>query len=77
MSTKISQYIPNETERQFIQAFTSLKESLITEVIEKNEPFDKHMWNVYHEIDALIERLYAGKEEIIYSQDKEKIEIIS
>jgi len=63
-------YKPNETERQFIQAFTSLKESLITELMERNEPFEKDMWNAYHEIDALIERLHAGEEKIIYSKNQ-------
>ena len=69
--------MPNETERQFIQAFTSLKESLITEVIQKNQPFDKDMWNAYHEIDALIDRLYKGEEEIIYKKENQKIDFIS
>ena len=60
-------YTPNETEHQFILAFTSVKESLIEEVVKQNQPFDKATWHAYHELDALISRLYAGEEEIIYT----------
>ena len=69
-------HTPNETETQFIDAFTSLKNSLISELVERNQPFDTEMWNTYQEIDALITRLYAGEEEIIYSE-KQKIDLIT
>ena len=64
------QHTPTEVEAQFISAFTNLKESLLSELLENNEPEDTQMWTTYHEIEALINRLYAGEEEIISPKDE-------
>ena len=60
---------PSDIEAQFISAFTNLKDTLLSELLENNEPEDTEMWTTYHEIESLIDRLYAGEEEIIGSNN--------
>ena len=65
-------YKPTKVEKEFINAFENLRQSLLEQLLENKER-DLGAWKPFWEIQNLLHRLYNGEEQIVGIPKTKKI----